>query len=98
MFEAALEAGAEDVSTQGDEYEVITAVEEFADVLEALQAKGFNENSSEITRIPDVNISLEPEKTAKALRLIEKIDDLDDVQSVSTNLDIPDDFNPDDYV
>ncbi len=98
MFEAALESGAEDVSTQGDEYEVITAVEEFADVLEALQAKGFQENSSEITRIPDVNISLEPDKTAKALRLIEKLDDLDDVQSVSTNLDIPDDFNPDDYL
>jgi len=92
VFEAALEAGAEDVTNEGDVYEVVTAPEEFADVLEAMQTAGFTENSAEITKIPDASITLDHEKTEKAMRLIERLDDLDDVQSVSTNLDIPDDF------
>ncbi len=97
LFEAALDTGADDVSLEGEVYEVITDPESFNTVLEALQERGFTETSSEITRIPDATISLEVEKTAKALKLIEKLDDLDDVQSVSSNLDIPDDFDPDAY-
>ncbi len=96
ILEAALEAGAEDVSAEGDQIEVLTAPDEFNDVLETLQQEGYEESSAELSRIPDATISLDNEKTAKALRLIERIDDLDDVQSVSTNLDIPDDFNPED--
>ncbi len=98
IFEAALESGAEDVSTQGDEFEVMTAPEDFADVLETMQKQGFTENSSEITRVPDALTALDNEKTAKALRLIERLDDMDDVQYVSTNLDIPDDFDPEEYL
>jgi len=98
VLEAALEAGAEDVSEEGESIEVITTPEEFADVLEEMQRQEFRESSAEITRIPDAVIALDNEKTAKALKLIEKIDDMDDVQSVSTNLDIPDDFDPDQYL
>ena len=47
---------------------------------------------AEISKVPDSTVSLDNDKTAKALRLIERIEDIDDVQSVSTNLDIPDDF------
>lgn len=95
IFEPALEAGAEDVKTEGDVIEVITSPDDFAEVLETLQEKGFNQSSAEVTKISDTMVSLENEKTAKALRLIDKLEDIDDVQSVSTNLDIPDDFDPD---
>ncbi len=95
IFETALEAGAEDVSTEDGVIEVITDPEDFNSVLEALQEAGFSTQSAEITKIPDSTITLSDEKTRKALKLIEKIDDHDDVQSVSTNLEIPEGFDPD---
>ncbi|MFO7848366.1 MAG: YebC/PmpR family DNA-binding transcriptional regulator [Spirochaetia bacterium] len=94
IFEPALEAGAEDVSSQGEEIEVVTNPEDFLSIVESLENAGFTHRSAEINKIPDATISLDSETTVKALRLIEKLDDLDDVQSVSTNLDIPDDFDP----
>ena len=92
IFEAALEAGAEDVSHGGGSIEVTTEPESFEGVLKSLQDAGFSEEMAEVALVPDATISLEPDATAKALRLIERIDDHDDIQSVSTNLDIPDDF------
>jgi YebC/PmpR family DNA-binding regulatory protein len=92
IFEAALDAGAEDVSVQGDTIEVITAPEDFSQVLDSLQAHNLEQTVAEITMIPDSTISLERDKMRKTLELIEKIDDHDDVQSVASNLDIPDDF------
>ncbi len=92
IFEPALEAGAEDVSHDGDTIEVTTEPEDFETVLNALQAAGFNEEMAEVSLVPETTISLDDESTAKAMRLIERIDDHDDIQSVSTNLDIPDDF------
>ncbi len=47
---------------------------------------------ADVSMIPDTTVTLDNDKTAKALRLIERMEDIDDVQSVSTNLDIPDDF------
>ncbi len=95
IFEVALEAGAEDVTNEGGVIEVVTPPETFSDTLEALQAAGFEQESAEITKVPDTTVSLDPEKTLKSIKLIERLDDLDDVQNVSTNLDIPDDFDPD---
>ncbi len=95
IFEAALEAGAEDVSTEEGVIEVITDPDDFNTVLEALQEAGKETLSAEITKIPDATITLPDDKTRKALRLIEKIDDHEDVQSVSTNLEIPEGFDPD---
>ncbi len=94
IFELALDAGAEDVKTEGDVIEVITSPDDFVMVLEALQASDLKEISAEVTKIADTMVALDNEKTAKALRLIERLEDLDDVQSVSTNLDIPDDYEP----
>lgn len=93
IIEVALEAGAEDVSNEGEEIEVVTNPEDFHSVLGELQNAGFTHNRAEINRVPDATISLDPETTQKALKLIGKLDDLDDTQSVSTNLDIPDDFD-----
>ncbi|MFP4408887.1 MAG: YebC/PmpR family DNA-binding transcriptional regulator, partial [Spirochaetaceae bacterium] len=92
ILEVALEAGAEDVSTQGGAIEVDTAPEEFDAVLSALEQRGFEHETAEITMVPETTIALDEEGTRKALRLVELLDDHDDVQSVSTNLDIPDDF------
>lgn len=92
LFEAALEAGADDVADEGSIIEVITDPGSFGDVLEALQEGGFKEEASEVAMVPDNTVSLDAEKTVKALRLIEKLEDCDDVQSVASNLDVPDDF------
>lgn len=92
LFEAALEAGAEDVTEDNDYIEVITEPGDFANVLEALQAAGFEQESAEVNLIAESTVSLEAEKTAKVLRLIDRLEDNDDVQSVASNLDVPDDF------
>lgn len=95
IFEVALEAGADDVSTEGDIIEVLTSPDDFHTVVDALEAVGFENTSAELTLVPESTVTLSLEKTAKALKLIDKIEDYDDVQSVSTNLEIPDDFDPD---
>jgi len=92
LFEAALEAGAEDVTEEGSMVEVITEPGDFADVLEALQAAGFEQVSAEVLMIPENTVSLDNDKTAKVLRLIDRLEDNDDVQSVASNLDVPEDF------
>jgi len=95
VFEAALEAGAEDVTSSGQEIEVLTSPDDFSEVSEALRTAGFTPERAEVSMLPDSTVSLDSETTMKALRLIDRIDDHDDVQAVSTNLDIPDDFDPD---
>lgn len=92
LFEAALEAGAEDVTEDGGVIEVITDPADFADVLESLQAAGFEQASAEVAMVPDNTVDLDADGTAKVLRLVERLEDNDDVQSVATNLDVPDDF------
>lgn len=95
IFAAALDAGAEDVSTEGDSIEVITEPDDFEAVFNSLTEAGFEHTMAEISMIPDTTVTLENEKTGKALRLIERMEDLDDVQAVSSNLEIPDDFEMD---
>ncbi|MFA7567094.1 MAG: YebC/PmpR family DNA-binding transcriptional regulator [Alkalispirochaeta sp.] len=94
ILEAALEAGADDVESAGDVIEVSTSPEDFEAVLGALNAAGFEHTVAEISLIPEATVSLDDEGTRKALRLIDLLDDHDDVQEVATNLDIPDDFDP----
>ena len=95
VFNAALEAGAEDVVTDDDVIEVFTAPEEFEAVRDALEAGGFKREMAEISMIADQRITLDDEKTRKVLRLIDNLEDNDDVQNVYSNMDIPDDFDPD---
>jgi YebC/PmpR family DNA-binding regulatory protein len=96
VFEVALEAGAEDVAASDDAIEVITEPESFETVLTALQGAGLKEMMADVSMIPDSTVELDKDKTGKALRLIENIDDHEDIQSVSTNLEIPDDFEMED--
>ncbi|MCQ2603858.1 MAG: YebC/PmpR family DNA-binding transcriptional regulator [Spirochaetia bacterium] len=96
IFAAALDAGADDVSSDDGDIVVKTAPEDFLAVLEALNKAGFEQTSAEVERNAEVMKSLDKEKTSKVLKLIERLEDLDDVQNVSTDLDVPDDFEMED--
>jgi len=96
ILEVALEASAEDVAKTDGDIEVVTEPEEFEPVLEALQKAGFEQSSAEVTMIADAYVALADDKTRQALRLIENLEDHDDVQSVASNLDIPEGFSLDD--
>jgi YebC/PmpR family DNA-binding regulatory protein len=95
IFEVALEAGASDVASEGESIEVICEPEEFESVLNAMQDRGFEHESAEIAKIPEASVSLDTDGTRKALKLIELLEDNDDVQEVSSNIDVPDDYDPD---
>ncbi|THB63664.1 MAG: YebC/PmpR family DNA-binding transcriptional regulator [Spirochaetaceae bacterium] len=95
ILEKALEAGAGDVAMEGDAIEVETAVEDFDAVVEAMQAAGLEHESAEVSLVADTYSSLDEEGTRKVLKMLETLDDHDDVQNVSSNLDIPDDFQLD---
>jgi YebC/PmpR family DNA-binding regulatory protein len=88
IMEAALEAGAEDIVTNDDgSIEVTTAWEEFTDVKEAMIAAGFEPEVAEITQKPSTSVDLSLEDAEKVLRLVDVLEDLDDVQSVHSNAD-----------
>ena len=92
IFTAALENGAEDVVNEDGTIEVTTSPADFGAVLEAMQAAGFEQESADINKIAETNVSLDKEKAQKVMNIVERLEDLDDVQQVSTNLDLPDDF------
>lgn len=93
VFNAALEAGAEDVSTEGDTITVLCEPDDFEAVCKGIKDAGLEISESDISMVPDTYISLDKDKTIKCLKLIEKLDDHDDVQNVYSNLDIPDDMD-----
>lgn len=92
IFEVALENGADDVTSSDGTIEVITTPSDFANVLEALQNAGFEQESAEVEKVADQTVALDSERARKVLKIIDKLEELDDVQQVSTNLDLPDDF------
>ena len=92
VMEAALEGGAEDVALSDGIIEVTTAPEDFEAVVNTLQGKSFETMSAEISMVPDADVSLDNEGTAKVLKLIEKLEENDDVQNVYSNINIPDGF------
>ena len=92
IMEAALEGGAEDVADLDGAIEVTSTPEDFEAVLNALNAKNFESVSAEISMIPDAEVTLEKDATGKALKLIERLEENDDVQNVYSNVAIPDDY------
>ncbi len=92
LMEAALEAGAEDIIEQNDGQitEVQTESANFVAVQEALAAAGFVTTMAEITWIPENTVEVKGEAAEKLLRLIERLEDIDDVQGVYANYDISD--------
>jgi YebC/PmpR family DNA-binding regulatory protein len=92
VLEVALEGGAEDVALSDGVIEVTTAPEDFESVVNALEAKSLETTGAEISMIAEAEVSLDAEGTAKALRLIDKLEDNDDVQNVYSNVAIPEGF------
>jgi YebC/PmpR family DNA-binding regulatory protein len=89
---AALDAGAEDITDQGDTWEVTTAPGDLHRVRDALDAVGIPVTSAELTMLPTQTVPLTDEAGARAvLRVIDALEDHDDVQNVTANFDIPDD-------
>ncbi len=88
LFEAALEAGADDVSDEEDQIEVLTDPGAFIEVREALESAGFKYESAEVTMIPQTMVKLEGKQAENMLKLMERLEDNDDVQNVYANFDI----------
>jgi YebC/PmpR family DNA-binding regulatory protein len=91
IMEAALEAGAEDVVTNDDSsIEVTSSPESFSEVREAMAAAGFEPEVSEITMQPSTSVDLQLDDAEKVMRLVDMLEDLDDVQNVYNNADFSD--------
>jgi YebC/PmpR family DNA-binding regulatory protein len=87
---AAAEGGADDVSPDGSSFAVISASENLAGVREALEAAGYTIESAELTMVPKTTVEVADESAAKKLlRLIDQLEENDDVQDVFANFDIP---------
>jgi len=90
LFLAAADAGAEDLEADGDVFQVTSAVENLAGVREAIEGAGFTVDSAELSMVPKTTVAVESESAAKTvMRLIEALEDDDDVQEVYANFDIP---------
>jgi YebC/PmpR family DNA-binding regulatory protein len=90
VMEAAIEAGAEDVLSEGNVLEIRCDAADFMSVRSSLEAAGIAYTSAEITMIPKNTIALDEADARKTLRLLDALDDNDDVQEVYANFDIPD--------
>jgi YebC/PmpR family DNA-binding regulatory protein len=87
---AAAEGGADDVTQDGSTYEIVSAPEALTSVRQAVEAAGFSVDSAELAMIPKTTIEVADESAAKkVLRLIDQLEENDDVQDVYSNFDIP---------
>ncbi|MDZ4686308.1 MAG: YebC/PmpR family DNA-binding transcriptional regulator [Planctomycetaceae bacterium] len=92
LFEIALEAGASDVKESGDVFEVYCTPDAFQAVASALEAAGIATDSAELTRIAANTIDLDGETARTVLKLMDALEDHDDVQNVNANFNISDDL------
>jgi YebC/PmpR family DNA-binding regulatory protein len=90
MFEAALDAGAGDVESSEDGHEIIFAPDDFGDVRSALEERFGKAEQADLTWRPQITVPVDDDKVETLFKLIEVLDDNDDVQSVSANFDIDD--------
>jgi YebC/PmpR family DNA-binding regulatory protein len=89
---AALEAGADDVRESGEGYEIETAPSALDAVRTALENAGAEVESAEVTQLPSTSIAVDADGAAKIFRLIDALEDLDDVQEVFANFDVSDEI------
>ena len=92
LMEMALEAGAEDVRSVGDLFEVVTPPDAFQSVVDALESGRIPTESAELTRIAANTVDLDGDNARAVLKLIEALEDNDDVQNVNANFNIPDEL------
>lgn len=93
LFEAAINLDALDVTEEDGTYKVLTSPENFQKVVEGLEAEGFKSETAELSRIPQNTVEITDENTAgQILKLLDKLEEHDDVQNVYANFDISDDI------
>lgn len=90
LMEWGLEAGVEDIREQEKEWEVITAPESFEEIRAGLEGKPWGPQSAELTMLPKTTVTLDGKQAEQMLRMMEALEDNDDVQDVYANFDIPD--------
>lgn len=90
LLELAMEAGAEDVKTVDGKFEIVSDPENFAAVQEALEKAEIATEVAEINRVPNDTVDLDVDAARQVLKLMDALDDHDDVQNVSANFNIPD--------
>ena len=91
VFEKAAEAGAEDVQDNGESYTVLTAPGDMVNVRKALQDAGMDYDSADLVLNPKSEVTLDLDSARKVSKLIDNLDDLDDVQEIYSNWTAPDD-------
>lgn len=89
LMEVTLEAGADDVSDAVDSYEILTAPEKFEAVKAALDVAKIERASAEVAMVPENTVSLTGKDAEQTVKLLEELEEHDDVQSVASNVDIP---------
>jgi transcriptional/translational regulatory protein YebC/TACO1 len=91
LMDIVLEAGADDMSRDGDQFEILTDPNAFNGVMEKLEKAGIATSDSEVRLVPDAYVEVKDKIVAKAaLKFVEALEDNDDVQNVYTNMDIDD--------
>ncbi|MBV7412191.1 YebC/PmpR family DNA-binding transcriptional regulator [Dermabacteraceae bacterium P13115] len=91
ILEVVLDAGAEEIVDEGDTFEIYSEASDFVAVRTALQEAGIDYDSAEAQFVPSMKVAVDLDGARKVLRLLEALEDSDDVQNVYSNLDIPDD-------
>lgn len=92
VMEVALEAGADDIENDGESIMVITSPENFGDVQDALTAAGLKSDNAEVTMHPSTQADItDPDQAKQIMKMIDMLEDLDDVQNVYTNVNFSDD-------
>jgi len=92
LMNIVLEAGAEDMKHEGDNYEITTSMQDIEKVKQALQDKGIKWQVAELTMVPSSTIKLTGNDAKQILSLVEALEEHDDVQNVYANFDIPDEI------
>jgi YebC/PmpR family DNA-binding regulatory protein len=88
ILAAVLEAGAEDVETLGDSFEIISEPQDLVTVRESLQAAGIDYDSADAEFVPNLEVEVDAETARKVFKLIDGLEDLDDVQNIYSNFDL----------
>jgi YebC/PmpR family DNA-binding regulatory protein len=88
VMEAALEAGAEDFAREGDVYEITTSADDVSNVAARLEKAGYKTSNIEVAMVPQNTVSLDGEAARRMLKLMDALEDHDDVQRVAANFDI----------
>ena len=92
LLELAIDAGGDDMQTVDDYYEITTSVESFEPVRKAIEDAGIKTQSSELTRIPQNTVNVEEKHCKSLLRLMDTLEDHDDIQKVYSNFEITDEI------